>query len=118
MKDKLKEIFELQTKLQERVAGDINSLVHNQDYINLNLLACYDELGEIMRETAWKNPNKIKYGWKKGQELNKENFKEEIIDLWHFLINLTISSGMNEDELFNRYCSKNKENHNRQDNNY
>ena len=37
-----------------------------------------------MRETAWKNPAKIKYGWKKNQELNEENFKEEIVDLWHF----------------------------------
>ena len=71
-----------------------------------------------MRETAWKNPHKIKYGWKKTQQLDEEKYKEEIIDLWHFVINLSISAGMTHEEVFERYLGKNKENHTRQNNDY
>lgn len=114
----LKKIFEKQLKLQKKLGYSKKELKFNQEYINLNLLACYDELGEIQRETAWKNPTYIKYGWKKGQDFNMENYKEEIIDLFHFIINLCISANMDHKELLERYLNKNKINQNRKKGGY
>ncbi len=117
--DKLDKLFDLQQTLQERLQNiPFRDSKHRQEFINLNFLACLDELSECLRETAWKNPELISCGWKKGQKFNEENFKEELIDLWHFLINLSIASGMTPAELFKRFNSKNKENHARQDRDY
>lgn len=103
----LEEIFEKQRRLQERLGSDI----YSQDYRSIMTLAAIDELMEAIRETPWKP-------WKKQQKYDKEKFKEELIDAWHFLINLSISSGMNSTEVFQRFVNKNNENHTRQDNGY
>jgi len=116
--DKLDQIFKKQVDLQIKLYNSLEPLIKNQEFININLLACFDELSEIMRESAWKNPNLIKFGWKKTQEFNEEKFKEEIVDLLHFFVNLCIAAGMNEEELFERYINKNKENHDRKDRGY
>lgn len=115
----LSALFEKQQKLQEKFKNfPFNTTKNKQEFINLNVLASFDELGEILRETAWKNPKYIKGGWKKNQTLNNELFKEEIIDLWHFVINLSLASGMNSSELYKRFCTKNKINHTRQKQGY
>ena len=119
MVDKLKEIFDKQKVLQERFGNfPFKDIKHKQEFININILACLDELSETLRETQWKNPDLISCGWKKTQEFNDENFKEELIDLWHFVINLTEASGMDSNELYERFCNKNKVNHKRQDDGY
>ncbi len=115
-KDKLDLLFEKQIKLQEKL--ETGKIYQNQEYINLMLLAINDELMEAMRETNWKNPKEIKYGWKIKQEFNEDNFKNELVDVWHFLINLTLASGMDSKELFSKYTEKNKENHARKDKKY
>jgi len=75
--NKLKKIFDKQEQLQKYLGNfPLKGLKNTQEFINLQLLSCFDELGEIMRETAWKNPKYIKYGWKKNQEFNEEKFKE------------------------------------------
>lgn len=120
-KDKLGEMFAHQYQLQERldvykrIAGNDSM---KQKYINQMLLACHEEVTEIMRETAYKNPEFVEFGWKKGQQANNDNFKKEIIDLMHFVINLALVSGMDSTEFYERYLNKNKENFVRQDTNY
>jgi len=117
--DKLKELFDKQEILQTRLKNiPFKNNKHKQEFININILACLDELSESLRETCWKNPSYISCGWKTTQEFNEENFKEELIDLWHFIINLSIASGMKYNELFERFCKKNKVNHERQDKKY
>jgi dimeric dUTPase (all-alpha-NTP-PPase superfamily) len=74
-------------------------------------LALIDEIMEALRETPWKP-------WKKQQEFHQEKFKEELIDCWHFLINLTLASGMDAQELYDKFVNKNNENFKRQKNNY
>ncbi len=74
-------------------------------------MAAIDELMEAIRETPWKP-------WKKQQTLNAENFKAEIIDLWHFVINLSLAAGFDAQSLHTNFIIKNKENHKRQDNDY
>lgn len=119
MDDKLNELFNKQIVLQERFKNiPFKSFQSQQEFININILAATDELYEALRETAWKNPDYIKSGWKKHQEFNQDNFQKELIDLWHFVINLTIASGMNAEQLYNNFLEKNKENHERQDKGY
>ena len=81
MTDKLKELFNKQEKLQERLGNiPFKDNKHKQSFINLNFLACLDELSEALRETSWKNPYYIRGGWKKTQLTNSENFKNDQIN--------------------------------------
>lgn len=117
--NQLRDLFDKQSVLQRKMKNfPLKGNKQKQEFININVLACLDELSEILRETAWKNPKYIKYGWKKTQKLNPELFKEEIIDLWHFIINLSLVSGMDSDELYRRFINKNKTNHKRQKDGY
>ena len=117
--DKLEKLFNKQKALQTRFGNiPFENDKDRQEFINLNLLACLDELSEAMRETAWKNPTYIKHGWKKGQRFDHIKFREELVDLWHFVINLTIASGMGPNELTVKFGEKNKENHKRMEDGY
>jgi len=109
--DKLDKLFLMQNGLQRRLGNFPLTDENKQKFINIQSMALIDEVMEALHETPWKP-------WKKNQEFNCENFKEELIDAWHFLINLTLASGMNSEELFERFINKNKENHKRQDNGY
>ena len=118
--DKLDIMFKLQKHLQSKLGiyNKIKTKADKQSYINQMILALHEEAVEIMRETSYKNPKYVKFGWKIGQKGNNENFKNEIVDILHFVLNLVIISGMNTDELFNRYIGKNKENERRKNNGY
>lgn len=118
--DKLCIMFEMQRKLQERlkILERIKDKSMLQQYINQNLLAIHEEAVEIMRETAYKNPDYVPFGWKKDQQFNIEKYKDEIVDIIHFIMNLCIAVDMSADEFFQRYLNKNKENFVRQDENY
>jgi len=107
--DKLKEVFELQRTLQERLGNDLSKF--DIEFFKLNHLALENELHEALRETNWKP-------WKKNQVLNLENVKKELIDVLHFYINLCLISGMDDEELYNLFTSKNRENHDRQEKGY
>lgn len=117
--DKLTYLFELQDNLQKKLGNfplkqqiDV-TIMHDttNEYIRTQTLALIDELMEALRETPWKP-------WKKNQEYNEEQFQNELIDAWHFLINLTLASGMNSTTLFQKFISKNTKNHQRQDEGY
>lgn len=109
--NKLEQLFALQRALQLRLNGEIPDVETNQEYVSTMTLALVDEIFEALRETPWKP-------WKKTAELSRENYKEELVDAWHFLINLTLASGMDADELYTRFVGKNAENHKRQDEGY
>jgi NTP pyrophosphatase (non-canonical NTP hydrolase) len=116
MHEALKKQFELQQRLGTFKKMNCDSDV--QQFLNQNTLALVEEVLEVMRETAYKNPAHMLFGWKQGQKFDLEQAKEETVDLLHFYLNLLIIFGMDVDEMMNRYLNKNKENHNRQDNSY
>lgn len=119
--DKLEELYNLQIKLQKDLEIDKKIKISEsmkQQYINQMILAIHEEAVEIMRESAYKNPNLVPFGWKKGQVINNEKFKEEIIDILHFIFNLCIVSEMGPNEIYERYMNKHKENLNRQKDGY
>ena len=121
MDDKLNEMFLIQRKLQNKL-GNLERIEKSeklkQSYINQMILAIHEEAVEIMRETPYKNPEYVEFGWKKNQEWNEEKYKDEIIDLWHFVMNLSIAVNMDAKEFYERYLFKNNINIERKNNSY
>jgi len=120
-KDKLDIMFSIQKRAQKELGvwdkiRQSDSL--KQQYINQMILACYEEVNEIMRETAYKNPKHVPFGWKKHQNWDLKNYKDEIVDLWHFTMNLMLAVDMKPEEFFEIYKEKNKKNLERWNNDY
>lgn len=69
--------------------------------------ALIHEAIELQRETNWK-------WWKKEKVTERKKIQEEIIDMWHFLIQLSIEASLDSKALIELYMKKNKENLNRQ----
>ena len=69
--------------------------------------ALVHEAIELQRETNWK-------WWKKDKAIDNEKLQDEVIDLWHFLIQLSIEAGFEPQTLISKYVEKNKENTGRQ----
>ena len=106
--DKLDEIFQKQKEFQDRVGSHPYM---NKPFIKDMILASVDELMETLREMSWKP-------WSKKEFFNVVKFKEELVDVMHFFVNLCLSVGMTSIELYDRYIIKNKINHKRQDEGY
>jgi hypothetical protein len=118
--DHLEYMFKQQRELQERLGvydktKDTNIMM--QHYIDRMLLAIHEEAVEIGRETLSKH-DVMPFGWKHQITGTDENYRKEIIDLWHFTMNLWLVIDGTADEFFEMYLKKNKENRVRQDNNY
>ena len=105
--DRLTYLFKKQKSLQLKLKNKINT----QAFRTIMVLAAIDELTEALRETPWKP-------WKKQQKYNQEKFKEELIDVWHFLINLSLAAELSSNELFLRFKKKHKLNNLRQKQKY
>ena len=119
MMDKLEDIFNFQSDLQERlgIPGKIKTdEAMRQQYINQMALAIHEETVEVLCATRYKDPALVPFGWKKEQKFDRDNFREEVVDLMHFIVNLALADGMTSKEFYDRYVQKNKENHSRIDN--
>jgi len=110
--DRLTMLLQLQSSFQSHLSRKYKyEIKADQEYINEQTLSLISEALEALRKTNWKR-------WRKTDCSDLEEFRNEIIDIWHFLINLTLVSGMNTDELFYRFIIKNNENWERQRNGY
>ena len=118
--DKLDRMFEIQNALQDRLGTwkKIENESDKQQFVNQMILAVVEEAIETLKKSPYKNPSFVKFGWKTTQVWDEKMFKMELIDIFHFIMNLSLAVGMNADEFFQVYCDKNKENHERQDNGY
>jgi dimeric dUTPase (all-alpha-NTP-PPase superfamily) len=113
-KDRLEEMLNLQAKLQLRYHGVHPSELRydaQKDYIRTMVLATTDELHEALRETAWKP-------WSSADGINHDAFKSELVDAFHFFMNLMLVANITADEFFNEYLRKNGINHGRIDDGY
>ena len=52
--------------------------------------------------------------WKNQKEIDADYLKEEVVDIFHFFVSMCLRLGMDADELFERYLTKNRENFDRQ----
>lgn len=117
--DRLSIMFNVQFELQKRLGifeKTKTSDIMMQHYVDKMLLAIHEEAVEIARETMSKDID-MPFGWKHCQG-SERKYKEEIIDLWHFLMNLWLITGANDQDFFEMYLDKNSINHERQDSGY
>ena len=110
MEDKLEEIFSLQKGLTEmmnldRYPDDI------EGRISALCTAMIHEAIELQRTTNWK-------WWKKPMEFNQAEAREELTDIWHFLIQASLELGLTPDDILKEYQRKNEINSQRQKDRY
>lgn len=77
------------------------------DYLRTMVLALENELHEFLGETGWKP-------WASSNHVNIDAAKGELVDAWHFFMNLMNLIGLDADELYYRYFEKQQKNRDRQ----
>ena len=108
--DKLDTLLEMQRELSQELMTDrYPSMV--QERIELLSTAIIHEAIELQRLTNWK-------WWKNPTEFDLEEAKEELIDIWHFVLQATIELDMTSDDVVKYYSKKNKINKKRKKMNY
>jgi dimeric dUTPase (all-alpha-NTP-PPase superfamily) len=114
--DKLDFLFDKQNELFKKQLGNNKNKMQNlyeirepfEGYrIFMLSTALVHEAIELQRETNWK-------WWKKESQINNNKIQEEIIDIWHFLIQISIEAGLDSEKLVEKYIEKNQENLKRQ----
>ncbi len=105
--DKLETIFEMQATL-DRYIREKRDLKYSEDeWVQKKCLAMISEISELLVEVNFK-------WWKNPKELDYQAIKEEMVDILHFLVGMSVDVGMTAQEMFDIYYSKNKENYDRQ----
>ncbi|MFR5062423.1 MAG: dUTPase [Christensenellales bacterium] len=105
--DKLDKIFEMQAALDGYIAENRNLEFTDDEWVQKKCLAMISEISELLCEVNFK-------WWKNKKELDYKAIKEEMVDILHFLVGMSVNVGMTSDEMFEIYYSKNKENFDRQ----
>jgi len=73
--------------------------------------AIIHEAVELQRLTSWK-------WWKRPAPFDSVAAKEELIDIWHFVVQTSIELGMSPSDIVEEYSKKNVVNRNRQTSGY
>lgn len=113
MNDQLKQIFEMQKKLNKRIGVDTDNM-DEQERIKWTLnyaRALSQEIAELTDSVPWK-------WWAKYQKFDIDNAKVEVVDMFHFLISLAQVFGLSAEDVYNGYMKKNKVNFERQESGY
>lgn len=108
--DRLESIFSLQKGLAnmmnlERYPKDVEGRVAAL------CTAIIHEAVELQRTTNWK-------WWKKPVQFNEAEAREELIDIWHFVVQASLELNLSPDDILTEYKRKNEINRNRQKNGY
>jgi dimeric dUTPase (all-alpha-NTP-PPase superfamily) len=108
--DTLESIFSMQKELASMM--DLSRYPSSvEDRISVLSTAMIHEAVELQRLTSWK-------WWKKPAPFDKEAAKEELIDIWHFVVQASIELGMTPADMLEEYEKKNKVNRDRQASGY
>ena len=110
MEDKLEEIFSLQKGLTEMMSLD-RYPDDVEGRVTALCTAMIHEAVELQRTTNWR-------WWKKPTEFNKTEAREELVDIWHFLIQASLELGLTPDDILKEYQRKNEINRQRQKDGY
>ena len=122
--DRLSEMFELQGNLQRETygahPGDITEdfdgpgeieFPNRIQFIKDMRIAIDDELAEFMGEIGWKP-------WATSRHINFEAAQGELVDAFHFFMNLAMAVDMTPDMLYEKYKNKRLKNIKRQEEGY
>jgi len=113
--DKLLTMYRMQEALQPKVnkgrpMADFSQDEHI-DELMTNAFAFMSELFEAFNEVGWKP-------WATSHHFNRDAFHGEMVDAFHFFMNMMLHAGMKPNDLLRGYIKKNAENHRRQDEGY
>jgi dimeric dUTPase (all-alpha-NTP-PPase superfamily) len=110
MEDKLESIF----TLQKGLANMMNLNRYPKDVegkISALCTAIMHEAVELQRTTNWK-------WWKTPTAFNEAEAKEELIDIWHFVIQASIELNLSPEDILKEYQRKNEINRQREKTGY
>jgi len=108
--DSLETIFSIQKELASMI--DLSRYPGSIDgRVSALSTAIVHEAIELQRLTSWK-------WWKKPSPFDTEAAKEELIDIWHFVVQASIELGMTPDDVVSEYQKKNRINRERQTSGY
>ena len=100
MEDKLESIFELQKGLADMM--DLDRYPKDvEGKISALCTAIMHEAVELQRLTNWK-------WWKTPTEFNEKEAREELIDIWHFVIQASLELNLTPDDILKEYQRKNE----------
>ncbi len=98
----LQNALNAQHELQIKSFGQDPKLLSDPEkmnWIRWNVLALEDELHEALAETGWKP-------WAKSQHINRDAYVSELVDAFHFLMNLMLIVDCDADEFLKKYFEK------------
>ncbi|MBM3904928.1 MAG: dUTPase [Thaumarchaeota archaeon] len=108
--DRLDEIFAMQKGLSEMMNLD-RYPKDSEGRVSALATAIMHEAVELQRTTNWK-------WWKKPTPFSVDDAKEELIDIWHFVVQASLELNLTPDDIVAEYRKKNEINRNRQKNGY
>lgn len=102
--DRLAVIIRLQKEFQEDILGhgDLSRMLLTDraaDYFRTQSLALIFEIGEAGNEIGWKP-------WATSRHIHHKRYRKELIDAFHFLINLMLLDGMTAEDIYEGYLEK------------
>jgi dimeric dUTPase (all-alpha-NTP-PPase superfamily) len=108
--DTLETIFSIQKELASLM--DLSRYPSSTDgRVSALSTAIVHEAIELQRLTNWK-------WWKKPVSFDSQAAREELIDIWHFVVQASIELGMSPADVLNEYKKKNRLNRDRQTSGY
>ena len=110
MEDKLDSIFSLQKGLTNMMNLD-RYPKETEEKISALCTAIIHEAVELQSTTNWK-------WWKTPTAFNQTEAKEELIDIWHFVIQASLELNLTPNEILDEYKRKNEINRQRQKDGY
>ena len=110
MEDKLDSIFSLQKGLADMMNLD-RYPKDTEGKVSALCTAIMHESVELQRLTNWK-------WWKTPTEFNEKEAREELIDIWHFVVQASLELNLTPDDILKEYEKKNEINRQRQKDGY
>ena len=110
MEDRLDSIFSLQKGLADMMNLD-RYPKDTEDKVSVLCTAIIHEAVELQRLTNWK-------WWKTPTEFNEKEAREELIDIWHFVVQASLELNLTPDDILKEYEKKNEINRQRQKDGY
>ncbi len=110
MEDKLDSIFSLQKGLTDMMNLD-RYPKDTEGKVSALCTAIIHEAVELQRTTNWK-------WWKISAAFNEVEAREELIDIWHFVIQASLELNLTPDDILKEYERKNEINRQRQKDGY
>lgn len=105
--DRLAAIFAMQKLLNDDIAARRGLDFSVEEWEQRLVLAMISELSEVLDEVNFK-------WWKNKRPVNTEALQDELVDVLHFFVSMCLRAGMSAEDLYRKYCEKNKENFDRQ----